>query len=122
MISIRLRRLIGRLSCLTGPAKRLSARGARLDAFVFQRIPEPAGIMAVISQRPNRLRQTARQRRRAGVIANLTCGREDAQWAPIGIGYGMQPAGHAALCSADQTAPLDALPCFAAGWRPCATP
>ena len=85
-----------------GFAARLPSRDARLYPFVFQSFPEPVCIIATICQ----------QGRRAGVVADLACSYEEADRAPIGIGYGMQLGVHATPCAADQTAPLVAWPPF----------
>ncbi|CAM3399789.1 hypothetical protein PAAM106076_18700 [Paracoccus aminovorans] len=57
-------------------AARLAAGDAGPYPLVFQRIPEPVGIMAPLGQQSVRLRQAARQRGCAGVVANLVCGHE----------------------------------------------
>ncbi|CAM8671106.1 hypothetical protein MCEREM30_00825 [Paracoccaceae bacterium] len=85
---------------------------ARLYPLVFQRICEPVSVIAPVGQQPLRLWQAAQQGRRAGIVADLACGHEEADRAAIGLGDGMQIGVHAALGSADQTAPLVACPPF----------
>ena len=70
------------------------------------------GIIAPVGQQPLCLWQAAHQRRRAGVVADLACGHEEADRATIGIGDGMQLGVHAAFRAADQTATLVAWPPF----------
>ena len=84
-------------------AARLPSGDARLYPFVFQRFPKPVGIIASVCQQPFRRGQTAQQGRRAGVVADLACGHEEADRAAIGIGDGMQLGVHAASRAADQT-------------------
>ena len=97
---------------LDGFAARLPAGNAGLYPLVFQRFPEPVSVIATVGQQPLRLWQAAQQGRRTGVVADLAGGHEEADRAALGVGDGMQLGVHAALGSADQTAPLVAGPPF----------
>src|SRR5690606_4864449 len=77
---------VAALAVLDRLVARLPARDAGLYSPVFQRFSEPVGVIAAISEQPVRLWQTAPQGRRAGVVADLVCGHEEADRAPIGIG------------------------------------
>lgn len=123
MISIRLRRLSRRLSSFTGLPRDFRPGMRGFMPLSLQRFSEPVGVIASISQQPLRLRQAAQQGRSAGIVADLACGHEEAERAPIGIGGGMQLGVHAALRSADQTAALVFGPPFStAGWSPRGAP
>ena len=81
-------------------------------------IPEPVGIVAAVAEQPLRLGQVVQQRCRAGVVADLPSGHEEAQGAPVGIGYGMELGVHTAFGATNQateaplfTRRLDAVRC-----------
>ena len=106
MISMRLRRLKRHLSCLMGMPRDVLPGDAGLYSFVFQRISEPASVIAPVGQQPFRLRQTAEQNRRASLVADLACGHQEAERAAFSVGNSMLLGVHATLGSADRTAPL----------------
>jgi hypothetical protein len=68
--------------------------------------PEPVSVMAMVGPQPLRLWQAAEDSRSPRPITDWACGHEEADRAAISVGDGMQFCVHAALCAADQTAPL----------------
>ena len=93
-------------SLSTDTRPRPTPDGYGLYSLVFQRFPEPVGIIAPVGQQPLRGGQTAQQGYRAGVVADLACGHEKPDRAAIGIGDGVQLCVHAAFRSTDlATAP-----------------
>lgn len=103
---------VAALVVLDGLAARLSNRDAGLYPLVFQRMSEPISIVAPICQQPLRLRQAAQQGRSTCVIADLTCGHEEADRASLGIRHSVQLGVHPAFGSSDQTAPFVVGPPF----------
>ena len=103
---------------------RLPPRNTSLYAFVFQRFSEPVSVIAPVGQQPVRRRQIVQEGSRSRVVADLAFGHEEPDRTAIGIGDGVQLRVHAALGSADQTAPLAACPppSSTAGWSPCDAP
>ena len=95
-----------------GPGTGLPAWDARCYPFVFQRISEPVGIIAPVGQQPIGGWQAAEQGRSAGIVADLTCGHEEADRSSLCIGDGMQFGIHATFGSADQTTALVIVPPF----------
>lgn len=87
-------------------SKRLPNRDTGLYPLGFLRTCGPIGIVPTVGHQPFHLWQAAQEVRRAGVISDLICSREKPDQATIGIGDGMQLGVQAALCAADQTAPL----------------
>lgn len=69
---------------------RFPARDAGAYPLVFQRIPEPVGVIAPVGEHPFRSGQTAQQGCGSGVVADLACGHEELQRTPPRIGDGMQ--------------------------------
>lgn len=80
----------------------LSAGDAGLYPFVFQRVPEPVGVIATIPEQPVDFWQVAEQSPRADVIADLAGGDEQVERPPLAIADGMQFGVHAALGPTDQ--------------------
>jgi hypothetical protein len=74
---------------LDGFDARLPAWNAGLYPFVFQRFPEPVSVITAVGQQPIRIWQAAQQGRRAGVVAYLACGHEEAERAALSVGDGM---------------------------------
>ena len=72
MISIRLRRLYGRLSYFHNLFMLFPAEDTGPDTFVFQHFPEPIYIVTEISKQPVDIRQATEQRPRADVVADLS--------------------------------------------------
>ena len=68
----------------------------------LESVPEPIGIVAAVADQLLRLRQAFQQRCRAGVVADLPGGHEEAQGAPVCVGDGMKL--HAAFGAPDQMA------------------
>jgi hypothetical protein len=62
-----------------GMPSQLPARDAGACPLVFQRIPEPVGIVATVGDLPFSGRQAAQQGCRADVVADLANGHEEAQ-------------------------------------------
>ena len=58
---------------------RLAAWDAGLDAFGLECVPEPVGVVAAVPEQPLRLRHVIEQRCRAGVVADVARGHEEAQ-------------------------------------------
>jgi hypothetical protein len=110
MISILLRCLLRRLSCLMGLPRDFRVRDAGLYPFVIQRISEPVGIMAAVGQQLIRLWQAVQKRSRSRIIADLAWGHAEADRAAIGVCDGLQFGVHAAVRATDQTTPLFARP------------
>lgn len=81
---------------------RFAARNVGLDTFLLQRIPEPFGIVTSVGQHPLRLGHIVQQGSGAGVIADLACGDEEAEWPTIGISQRMELGVHATLGAPDQ--------------------
>ena len=81
----------------------LAPRNAGFDALLLQSSPEPVGIISTVCEHPLRLGQIIEQGGCASIIAALTSGYEETEWASIGIGEGMQLRVHAAFCAPDQT-------------------
>lgn len=90
----------------------ISIRSRRLSLypFVFQRLPEPIGIIG--PGRPKARQQAAQKRGRSRMIGELTCCHQDPDRTAMGIGYSMRFGVQAAFGSAGQTAPLVASPRF----------
>ena len=65
--------------------------------FVFQRFPEPIGVIAAISEQPIGVRQAAEQRLRPDVTADLSGRDEEVDRAPLTVADGMQLRIRAAL-------------------------
>ena len=80
-----------------------------LDALGQEGVPEPVGVVAAVAEQPLRLWQLVQQRCRAGVVAHLAGGHEEAQGAAVRVGDGMQLRIHAALGAADQAAKVPLL-------------
>ena len=104
MISMRLRRLYRRLSYLTGSLRdrRPGMQGSM--PLACKRVPEPVGVVAAVAEQPLRLGQIVQQGCRAGIVADLACGHEEAQGAAVGIADGMKLGVHPAFGAADQAA------------------
>ena len=79
-----------------------SARNARLDALLLQRISEPISVIAAVSEHPLGLGQIVEQGCGAGEIAYLAGRDEEAQRAAACISHGVQLRVHAALGPSDQ--------------------
>jgi len=77
---------------------------AGLDAFGLQSVPEPVGIIAAVTEQPLRFWHLVQQGRRAGIIADLARGHEEAERAAVGIADGVQLGVHPAFGAADQAA------------------
>ena len=60
-------------------AARLPTWDAGASLLVFQRIPEPVGIIAPVGEHPLGIGQTAQQRCGSSVVADLACGHEELQ-------------------------------------------
>ena len=76
---------VAALVALHGLLAGLPAGDANLYPFVFQSVSEPVGVISPVAQKPSRLRQTAQQSRRAGLIAHLTGRHEEPDRRPLGI-------------------------------------
>ena len=95
-----------------------SARDAGRDTLLLQSIAEPVGIIATISEQPLGFGKLVEQSGGTDIIADLACGHEEAERAPLRIRHGMKFGVHAAFGAADQasripffTARLDAVRC-----------
>ena len=93
-------------------------RNAGDNAAVGESLAKPVGVIAPVAEQPFRLGQLVQQGCRAGVVADLACGHEEAQRATVRIGNGMELGVHAAFGAAYQapeipffTARLDAVRC-----------
>ena len=104
MISIRLRRLYRRLSCLMGWPRDFLPRMQGLIPFIFKGFAKPIGIVAPVGQKPVGLGQAAQQRCGAGIVADLARSHEELEWAAPGIRDGVQLGIHATYGSPDQSA------------------
>jgi hypothetical protein len=80
----------------------LPARDAGAYPFVFQRFPEPIGVIAAIPEQPIGIRQAAQQCPCPDVIADLTRRDEQVQWPAFAVADGVQLGVHAALGATDQ--------------------
>lgn len=97
---------------LFGPTARLPAWIVRPYRIVFQRFPEPVGIIAPGEQQPIRRWHAAKKGCRTGVAAYLSCGHEEAERAALSVGDRMQLCIHTANGSDDQTALWSLPPLF----------
>jgi len=103
---------VAALVVVDGLAARLPAWDAGLYPLVFQRFPEPVGIVAPICDQPFGTGQAAQQGGGSRVVADLACGHEELQGPSLGIGHGMQLGVQATLRTPDQTSTLIAGPPF----------
>lgn len=78
------------ISCL---ASRIPGRDAGLDALGLESVPEPVGIVAAVAEQPLGSWQIVQQRCRAGLVADLPSGHEEARRRPLASARGW------ALCS-----------------------
>jgi hypothetical protein len=85
---------------------RLPTRDAGLYPVVFQRISEPARIVAAVGKQPNCRWQAAQKSCRASIVAHLAGSHEEANRPSLSIGDGIQFGIHAAFGSADQQTPM----------------
>lgn len=76
---------------------------AEVYPLVFQGISAPFGIKATAGNQPVSSRQTARQCRSTGVVADLARRHGEPQSAALCIRDGMQPGAHPARRATDQT-------------------
>lgn len=95
-----------------------TAWNARFYALFPQGIAEPVGVVATVGQQPLRFGKGVEQRSSPSIIADLACGYEEADWATVRIGDGVQLGIHATLRAPDQassfpffTRRLDAVRC-----------
>ncbi len=81
---------------------RSATRDAGLDTLGLERVPEPVGVVAAVTEQPLRLGQVVEQGCRTGVVADLACGHEEAQGAAVIVGDGMELGVRAAFGAAYQ--------------------
>jgi hypothetical protein len=70
--------------------------------LVYKGVSEPFSIISSVSEEPFSLWQAVHQGSSAGIVADLTCGDKEADWAPTGICYRMQFGVHDAFDQSDQ--------------------
>lgn len=90
-------------------AARLPARDAWLYLLVLQRFSKPVGIIAPVGEQPLCPGQAAEGSCRAGLVANLACGHEEADRPPFGIGDSLQFGVHATSGRPSAPTPNNAL-------------
>lgn len=93
---------VSALVVFDGNTTGFSARNVGLDALLLERVPEPCGVIAPVSQHLLRLGQIIEQGCCAGVIADLASRDEEAQGAAVGIGYRVKLGVHATLRASGQ--------------------
>jgi len=71
-------------------AARLPSGDAGAYPPVSQRIPEPVGVKAPVSEHSFSRRQTAQQGSGSGIVAELACVRDELQRPSLGVRYGVQ--------------------------------
>ena len=89
-----------------GLVARPATRDAGLDALGLESVPEPIGVVAAVAEQPLRFWQVVQQRCRAGVVAYLPSGHEEAQRATVRVSDGMQLGVQAAFGAPDQAAEI----------------
>ena len=97
---------VSALVIFDGQGSRFPAGNAAINAFLIVCVPEPFGAIAPAGKHPLRLGQIVEQGCRAGIIADLSSGDEEAQGAAMGIGDGVKLGIHAALRASDQAAAI----------------
>ena len=70
----------------------------------MQGVPDPVGIVAAVTEKPLCFWQIIEQRCRAGVVAHLSSGHEEARRASVRVGDRMELGVHAAFRAPDEAA------------------
>jgi hypothetical protein len=89
---------VSTLVVFDGLGSGLPARDARLYLLVLRGFTKPVRVIAWVGQKPLRRWKTAQQCCRAGIIADLACGHEEADWSAILIRDSMQFGPSRRLC------------------------